>query len=348
MHDQLIRLDNFLNGYEKSSHGIFCSKEKAAGYWSNLDKRENDELIKGLDAYPSAKEALINKHPQYYDIIFSPKREAGLELLELKGDEACIDYGCMWGALTIPLAKRVGFVLGVDQTLQSLILLKKRISDEKLTNVDLLCEDLNKMPAVKEKFDIAIINGVLEWIPETGEIELKKYYGKKSRKRYSASPKDMQIAFLRKAHASLKENGKLYLAIENRHDFKMFMGLKDPHANLMFTSILPRWLANFVSIARLGRPYINWTYSFTGTRDILKRAGFKSMELYCCFPDYHFPEFISRYDQRLEGFNPTVPLRNDDGKVVPRRLARVAAELFLFRYLKAKSVAPAIIAIARK
>ena len=339
-------IDGIQERYERNTDNILCSKE--AGYWSNLDRNENDVFVEYLKNASSAKQALIEKYPQYYDMIFSPKREAGLEFLELTGDETCIDYGCMWGALTIPLAKRTRFVLGVDQTLQSLVFLKKRIEDENLENIDLLCENLNKMPISEKKFDIAVVNGVLEWIPEKGEIELKQYYGKKAKKDYSHNPQEMQIDFLKKVYSNLNKKGKLYLAIENRYDLKMFLGLKDPHSNLMFTSILPRKIANFISMRRLGRPYVNWLYSFPNLKKILRDSGFNSVSLYCCFPDYHLPEFISPYDHKLEGFNPTISLENKDGRITPRRLGRVIAELLLFRYLKAKFIAPSIIAIAKK
>jgi hypothetical protein len=339
-------MDKILDKLERDADDILCSKED--GYWSNLDKSENDYLVKDLKYASSAKEALIKKYPQYYDMIFSPKREAGLELLELKGNEACIDYGCMWGALTIPLAKRTKSVLGVDQTLQSLIFLKKRIEDENLKNIDLLCDDLNNMSTADRKFDIAVVNGVLEWIPEKGDIELKQYYGKKVKKDYTFNPQKMQTDFLKKVYSNLNKNGKLYLAIENRYDFKMFLGLKDPHSNLMFTSFLPRKVANYISMKKLGRPYVNWLYSFSTLKNLLNDVGFSTVDLYCCFPDYHFPKFISPYDHKLEGFTSTIPLKNDKGKITLKRAGRVIAELLLFRYLKVKFMAPAIIAVAKK
>jgi len=340
-------IDNILETYKKNTEGIFCSK--GAGYWSNLDKNENDDFVKYLQDASSAKEALMEKYPQYDDIAFSPKREAGLELLELKGDEICVDYGCMWGALTIALAKRTRFVLGIDQTLQSLIFLKKRIEDENLKNIDLLCEDLKRMPVFKEKFDIAVVNGVLEWIPEEGKIEIKQYYGKKVKKNYFRNPQDVQTDFLKKAFSNLKTGGKLYLAIENRYDFKMFFGGKDPHVNLLLVSILPRKMANFISMRKLGRPYVNWLYSFSALKNILKDIGFSKVDLYCCFPDYRFPEFISPYDHKLEGFEPTLSLRDKDGKINAKRIvAKIIIEKFLFKYLKIKFFAPSIIAIAKK
>lgn len=339
-------IDEIQEIYERNADNILCAKE--TGYWSNLDQSENNDFVKYLKDATSAKEALIRKYPQYYDVVFSPKREAGLELLELEGDETCVDYGCMWGALTIPLAKRTRFVLGVDQTLHSLIFLRHRIEDENLKHIDLLCENLNRIPTVEKKFDVAIVNGVLEWIPEKGKIELKQYYGKEAEKTYSHNPKDMQIAFLRKVYSNLNTEGKLYLAIENRYDFKMFLGIKDPHANLMFTSILPRKVANFISTIKLGRPYVNWLYSFSTLKNILKDVGFNTVNLYSCFPDYRFPEFISPYEHKLEGVTSTISARNADGKIKAKRVGGKIVELLLFKYLKAKFFAPSIIAVAKK
>ena len=338
--------DKIQERYERNADNILCAKE--TGYWSNLDQNENDDFIEYLKSAQSAKEAVIRKYPQYYDVIFSPKREAGLEFLELEGDETCVDYGCMWGALTIPLAKRTRFVLGVDQTLHSLTFLRRRIEDENLENIDLLCENLNRMPIFEKKFDVAIVNGVLEWIPEKGKIELKQYYGKKTDKNYSSNPKDMQVDFLKKVYSNLNTEGKLYLAIENRYDFKMFLGIKDPHANLMLTSILPRKIANFISMKKLGRPYVNWLYSFSSLKNILKDIGFNVVNLYSCFPDYRFPKFISPYRHKLECFKSTISARNADCKLKAKRVGAKIIELLLFKYLKAKFVAPSIIAIAKK
>lgn len=339
-------IDGIQEKYERNEDDILCSKEK--GYWSNLDENENNDFIEYLKNAPSAKEAFVNKYPQYYDVVFSSKREAGLELLELEGDEDCVDYGCMWGALTIPLAKRTRFVLGVDQTLHSLAFLRRRIKDEGLENIDLLCDNLNRMPTVEKKFDIAIVNGVLEWIPERGKIQLKQYYGKKVKKRYPYNPKKMQMEFLNKVYSSLNKRGKLYLGIENRYDFKMFFGGKDPHVNLMFTSILSRKAANFISMRKLGRPYVNWLYSFSALKNILTEIGFSTVNLHSCFPDYRFPEFINPYDHKLEGFTSTIAFRNEDGKIEARRAVKIIIEKLLFKYLKVQFVAPSIIAIAEK
>src|SRR3972149_11169035 len=93
-------IDENQKRFIRNGENILLGQE--TGYWSNLDQNENDEFIRYIKEAPSVRDAVMAKYPQYYDVIFSPKREAGLELLELKGTECCIDYGCMWGALSLP------------------------------------------------------------------------------------------------------------------------------------------------------------------------------------------------------------------------------------------------------
>lgn len=331
--------------YGRIEENILTSNEE--GYWSNLDKDENTKLISAIK-HMSTKEAIRKYHGWLFDIIFSPKRAVGLELIDLTGDEACVDYGCMWGALTIPLAKRCRYVLGIDQTLDSLKFLNIRLREEKLTNVSLLCENLTSIQSFMNTFDIAIVNGVLEWIPEEGTIELKSYYGKPKSKQYSGNPGYKQENFLRKVYKSLKNNGKLYLAIENRYDFKMFLGVKDPHANLLFISFLPRAIANWISWRQLGRPYVNWLYSFNGIKFLLKKVGFSKVDLFMCFPDYRFPEKIIPYESSLENFTLTISSKNARGKRTVKRLLGRSAEYLIFKIFKLKYLAPSIIAVASK
>ena len=61
---------------------------------------------------------------------------------------------------------------------------------------------------------------------------------------------------------NLVKDGKLLLAIENRYDYKQFIGGKDPHVNLYFTSFLPRWMGIIISNVKLDSPYVNYLYSF--------------------------------------------------------------------------------------
>ncbi|MBT5953191.1 class I SAM-dependent methyltransferase [bacterium] len=333
--------------FPNTDKGVLFNK-KVAGYWSNIEKAENKKLIDDLDN--NSTETVIQKYlPHLTRVIFSNERSGGLELLNLTGNETCIDYGCMWGGMTIPLSKRTKTVVGVDQTLESLKFLNHRAQEENQDNIILINEDIKEFPCLENKVDIAIINGVLEWVPEHGSIELSKYYGKFSKKNYKQTPIEIQKNFLKKVHNNLSSNGQLYLAIENRYDLNMFIGLPDPHSNLKFTSILPRRLANLVSKALLGRPYVTWIYSFNKLKKLLIDSGFSDVELYMCFPNYRFPKKILPYDsQHLSDFHTLIPEKNDFGKTTIKRRIRRKLENFIFRTLKMKFFSPSIIAIAKQ
>lgn len=334
------RLDQDLDQhFDRDSRGIFTSNMDR--YWSNLDKDQNEKLLNDLPN-TSTQDLIRRDYPHLENIIFSPKRAAGLELLGLTGSEVCMDFGAMWGALSIPLAQRTQHVYSVDQTYPSLVLLKKRAEELGLDNVSVVHHDIKKMPTFKEKIDVAIVNGVLEWIPDDQSIELGSFFKRKKVKRYSQTPKEMQLDFLNQVRENLSDNGRLYLAIENSIDFAMFVGKPDPHSQLLFTSFLPRFLANIISIIRYGRPYRNWIYSFGGTKCLLKKAGFSKVELYMCFPDYRFPNFIFPYKSSyLKDFVPK------PSSTVKGHLYRFA-KLLIYRVFRMKSLSPGIIAIATK
>ena len=337
--------DELDDRFTRTSDGIYVSE--LGGYWSNLALEENARLLQALKD-KSAREALLEHQPSLEEIIYSPKRQAGLELLGLTGEETCIDYGCMWGALTIPLAQRTRYVIGVDQTLESLAFLQARLKESQCDNVALLNHDVRSMPILLNKVDVAVVNGVLEWIPEQGVVELKTYFAQRQMKAYSGDPQAHQKSFLERVHANLGEKGKLYLAIENRYDLNAFFGARDPHTGLLFTSFAPRAFANLLSRLQLGRPYVNWLYSFGGLRRLLLHSGFSSVDLYMCFPDYRYPGRIIPFDQSLQRFRPTISRIDSRGRRSLKRQFARAAEYLAFRWLRLKWLAPSIIAIAHK
>ena len=62
--------------YKINSDGIFLSEEE--GYWSNLTKDENKLMVEAVRS-STARDALLKYQPQLEDVIYSPKRQAGLE-----------------------------------------------------------------------------------------------------------------------------------------------------------------------------------------------------------------------------------------------------------------------------
>ena len=341
-----------LSSFQKDKRGIYVYEK--GGYWSNLEKEENQQLLS--EAKRSSTLSAVRKIcPNYEEVIFSPKRWGSLGLLELTGKETCTDLGCMWGALTIPLARQCKHVIGVDQTYDSLVFLQKRAQDEKLDNIDLLCGKLNDLPHFGKKSDLILINGVLEWIPDAHDITLKSFIGKRKKAINSNDPEKEQGKFLKKCFLNLNERGKLLLAIENRFDLEHFFGKPDPHVFLKHITYMPRWYANFKSKQKLGRKYVNYLYSFNQIEKILKSAGFGSVKLYACWPDYRFAERIVpigsndiRELDSLKGVSYSelvIKLFTNENRL--STLQSIIRKL-VFRTFKGYWFAPSIIAVAQK
>lgn len=336
------RIENALleQSYEKDDHGIWISGNR--GYWSNLTKSENTDLLSRLDK-TNTRDAILKTHPTYENIIFSEKRNAGLELLEIQPGDICIDYGCMWGALTIGMANRGGIVLSIDQTYESLVFLEHRVTEMNLDNVVIAQNDVRRAEFPKLA-DYAVVNGVLEWIPETGEIDLQNYYGKAVRReRTSENPEKLQYNFLKLVHNSLKVDGTMFLSIENRYDYTQFFGKKDPHSNLLFTSFLPRAISNKISLAALKRPYVNYLYSFKALKNLIVDVGFHDIELYMAFPDYRFPELVLPYARK----NVSKYINYGMDGYSWKRISATLVERFLMKKLRARFFAPSIMVVAK-
>lgn len=339
--------NKIVNSYNKIEDNLFTSDDK--GYWSNLNVYENEKLINDLKKY-STQEIIAQNQNWLKEIIFSPKRAAGLELLNLKGNEICVDYGCMWGAITIPLSNICTEVLGIDQTLPSLRFLHKRIQEQKIDNIILLKANLNNNIDFVETFDVAVINGVLEWIPEEGNIELKNYFGKKKKKIYlnSLNPGVKQKIFLQKVYNNLKKDGKLYLAIENRYDMKCMLGYNDPHSNIKYTSIFPRIIADGYSVMKLKRKYVSWLYSFDELKILLESIGFREIEMYMAFPDYRFPEKIINYKRKLFESEISQLILSFEIQSVLKKILIFFYKKSIFKIVSPNFFAPSIIAVGKK
>ncbi len=340
----IIQLEKFLTENQKISNLLYCTEMKD-GYWSNLTKNENAWLMELINE-DSVEDSIKKTNPDLYDVIFSPKRQAGIELLQLKGNEIVVDLGCMWGALTIPLAKQAKLVLGIDQTMESLRFTEARVKQEQLLNLKLLCGNLRALKLPQNCFDAAVVNGVLEWIPEFGKVEVKNYLHDSFSSDNVGIPRVIQKRFLMDIRSSLSESGRLYLAIENRYDYKMFFGIRDPHSGLLLTSIAPRLIANLISKIFRKRSYRTWIYSFNELRTLLTEAGYSNVKLFSCWPDYRFPEYISPYGEINPYFKPmSARMGNQIGL---KRLVANRLEWALFKVLNLQTFAPSIICIAEK
>lgn len=343
-------IKEILNALFEYKDGIF-RQSTSDGYWSNLSKNDHEKLFETLKS-KSAKESIRELFPQYYDMIFDNSRSVGLPLLEINSNDIGIDYGCMWGNLLVNSARKCKAMVGVNQTIDSLIFLNKRLKEEKIDNCFLVHTNLREELKIQETFDFAIVNGVLEWIPERDAIDLKSHF-KRNKLKFAwpqVNPKNEQLNFLKSVNNSLKKNGKLYLAIENRYDYKYFLWKKDPHSNLHFTTFLPRFISNIISNIWYGRPYCNYIYSARDLKTMLNDSGFKQCSIYVSFPDYHFPKRIIPYKNktysRIGPFNYWKKKKRWHFEIIHKAIRII--DYIIFQKMKLYSLAPAFIIIAQK
>jgi len=340
-----------MNNLKKKLAGLYPTKDHAGiyksgreGYWSNLSKKENKEFLAVISSQ-GARQAVQAVIPKYEDMIFSEKREAVLELLDHSTPGVCIDYGCMWGVLSIGMAKRGHQVVSVDQTYFSLNFLKSRIEEEDLENIHLVQDDI-KLTNFNNIADYSLVNGVLEWVPVTQEVDVNKYYQKGGDvDSYITPPRKMQLDFLKNVRDGLKEKGKLVLSIENRNFYQYYMGRKDPHENLLFTTFLPRAISNIISRIFHKKEYRSHIYSFRGMKKLVKEAGFSEIEVFMAFPDYHFPEIILPYSKAGLNLYDKYPNKN---RITKKQKISYYIEYFLTKYLRIKALSPAIMIVAKK
>jgi SAM-dependent methyltransferase len=180
-----------------------------------------------------------------------------------------LDFGAGWGINAIALAPYVTEVVALELSRHRLLNLRLQADRQELRNVTAICGgDTPRLPFPDAHFDLAILNGVIEWIP----------VGR------PGSPRAQQLAFLREIARITKPAGELFLASENRYAYQYWIGRPDDHTGLLFGSLLPRPLATVYSRLRSGRPYQHYTYSRAQYRRLLARAGFRHCQFHGLIP----------------------------------------------------------------
>jgi len=284
-------------------------------YWGEIPRSQMRAIVERARTggwEPALRELLAPGRPDLYDYVTDPGRADWRHYLPLDDSADVLDLGAGWGSLTALLAPRCRSVTAVEGVEERMRFLDLRCRQQGLANVVRVRSDLLHLPFLAGSFDVVVMNGVLEWVACAD---------------LGPPPEVVQRRFLRRIRRLLRPGGALYLGIENRTGYQLWLGLRD-HSGLPFTSLLPRPVANVVTrlVAAGGKrgPYRTYTYTYWGYRRLLRGCGFDEVDVYAPLPGYNTPRYLAPLDR---GAPLRFLLRHVARPVHARRLAAVAGHL---------------------
>ncbi|QOJ08257.1 class I SAM-dependent methyltransferase [Nitrosomonas sp. H1_AOB3] len=285
-------------------NGIIDFRGKRQDYYFNpVSSTDMDTLIDQMkvDNWSETVRSFIKyvgpKSPDsWIDNLVVDGRYAWKIFLDLNEGKNLLDIGCGLGNLVSNLAPHVGKVYAMDLTYKRLQFTQKRSSIfNASTNFSFIAGgDQRYLPFPDHSVDCVTLSGVLEWVgegasdPHNSGSKLRKLWNMLALHFGATNPRNIQIAFLKEIKRVLKEDGQLFVGIENRLNYEYFISRPDHHSNLKYGSLMPRFIANVYSILVKHRPYRTFTYSIPGYRKLFADAGFDSLEFVGLFNGYSF------------------------------------------------------------
>jgi SAM-dependent methyltransferase len=270
---------------------IFDSTKRPSFYWGVSSRELANQFIdksERVGFFEAIKEEKFSVFKKYAS---STERANFLKSLEIPKTATVLDLGSGYGNITIPLSKMVKEVYACDSALELLEFSRQRAIAENISNIKYFRTDpidFCDTPFEEKTFDVIILNGVLEWVG-TGDL--------------SRNPGLIQEEVLKYLRTLLKDDGFIYIGIENRWWPMYFYNIKDPHTKKMWTAIFPRFVSN-VLMRLYGEKsgYRNYIYSLFGYRKLFNNAGFLVKDLFLPIKSYREPKYMLKVNDR-EGIN---------------------------------------------
>jgi SAM-dependent methyltransferase len=159
---------------------------------------------------------------QVAHILNAPERaRRWLGALGPVGDRPLLDLGCGTGSFLAATGRDFGSAWGVDIALRWLLVARKRLDEEGLGHVRLVCGCAERLPFADRGFGGVVAGDVIEHVAD-------------------------QAATLAEAYRVLSPGGRLFLASPNRYSLA-----PEPHVQVWGVGFLPRrWMAPYVRLAR--------------------------------------------------------------------------------------------------
>lgn len=300
--------------YKKIVEGIPHLSEDR--YWGKAPKEELEKALQVLEE--KGWQEFEKQFSKKFDFTFEENRADFRFMIPVTKQSIILDAGAGMGRISIPLARVAGKIISVENSFLRAKFLKKRATHEKLSNIEVFVGDLFDLDYPEETFDCIVMNGLLEWIGMTDRF---------------SRPRQAQLAALNLCKKMLKKGGYLYIGIENRHALS-YLSRGVDHSGLRYTSFMPRFLADWYTRARKGRPYNTYTYNKYGYQKLLSDAGFATSDFYLVYPGYNSPRILVPYDN-LTVFSYVIRMfmseRSWEKRLI-RRIAQIRPLLWLYRW----------------
>jgi SAM-dependent methyltransferase/aminoglycoside phosphotransferase (APT) family kinase protein len=183
-----------------------------------------------------------------------------------------LEIGSGMGYLTARLALRGAQVVAVEPVPQRALFQRKRALQDGFPNWHPLIAGGLTLPFADQTFDLVTLSGVLESIGD----------------RENGDPDQLQRRLLAETMRLLKPNGYLYIGARTRYSLNALRGHRDL-SGLAFTSIMPRWLADWICRCVRGkrrddepRPigYRTRTHTAAQYARMVRDAGFEAVETF--------------------------------------------------------------------
>ncbi|MEB1806661.1 MAG: class I SAM-dependent methyltransferase [Bacillaceae bacterium] len=204
-----------------------------------------------------------NRWPVLY--YFSKNRWNLLDWYPFERHSKILEVGAGCGALTGLLCEKVDHVYALEMSeLRSKILAYRHKTRK---NLKVMIADINNYQS-DELFDYVTLIGILEY---AGKFSI-------NRNEFNFNPYQTLLENVRK---TLRPNGKLLIAIENKFGLKYWSGAKEDHTGNLHENIEGYRMNRGIK-----------TFSLKELKSLLFSSGFKNLKIYYPYPDYKLPEVV--------------------------------------------------------
>ncbi len=209
----------------------------------------------------------ILAHPNWSTLYhLSDLRGNIADFIPIKSSDKVLEVGAGCGAITGTLAKKAGSVTCIELSKKRSMINATRNKD--FDNIEIKVgnfQDVEK--SLPSDYDYIMLIGVFEYAASY------------------ISAKDPYSTFLNILSSHLKEDGAIYIAIENKYGLKYLAGCREDHTGAFGSGIE----------GYKGVDYVR-TFSRQGLLELCKNAGFDHIYEYYPYPDYKLPVNIYSQD----------------------------------------------------